>query len=204
MLQPPPITGPAFAGFGLTIERETAWARPGEPIRLKGKFTVLNIGAPGFIYVSITGPDYAPQTRTFPALAAPFTGEWQTEVTLDQEGAYEAKAEAYPLFPIGPAIAESIRPTLLIGEKVPEGVKSKLPTGQEVTYPLPPVMAPEISPQIIISPTISFPAGVSPTPGYAPYVAPPMPTTPELPARVTVTPGEVSAGEILGVEFVEA
>ena len=204
MIQPPPIKGPAFAGLGLTIERERAWARPGEPIRLKGKFTFLNIGVPGFIYVSITGPDYAPQARTFPTFAAPLTGEWQTEVTLDQEGAYEAKAEAYPLVPFGPPLAESIRPTLLIGELGPGGVKSRLPTGETVTQPLPPVMAPEISPTVIISPSVSFPIQFGAAPGYAPYVAPPMPATAELPARVVVTPGETAAGEIASIQFAEA
>jgi hypothetical protein len=130
-------------GLSLSLLRQDTATQAGKPVLVSGRFTALGLGVPGLIRVSLNGPSYNPEIRTFDAFAQPFSGDWSVQVVTEKDGQYTLKAQAYPLpaIPSGPAfpenillfppIAESTEPPLVVGAPTEGGVTAQVPEGSE-------------------------------------------------------------------------
>ena len=127
-------------GITISILRSQTFGQTGQPLQISGRVTAFSVPLPlSFVRVSLTGPDYDPQTTAFDTLADP-EGNYAVGVVAPADGNYTVKADAYPfpLLPQGPLIAqpillpsigESDSPPLVFGAPGPGGVIASGPNG---------------------------------------------------------------------------
>jgi len=209
-------------GLNLSILRQDTVVQSGRPLLISGRFTALGIGLPAFIRVTLEGPSYDPQLRTFATFASPFSGDYSVNVLAEKDGQFFVFAEAFPppllpagpLFPdpllLPPAFAESTRPPLAVGGLVEGGVDALLPDGTRRFLPTPPMQPIEFAPMITVAAPVSvtlpgapaggglfpfLPPAVTPAPVAVPGV--PLPVGPVSAAidDITFTPDSVEPGQ---------
>ncbi|KKL71905.1 hypothetical protein LCGC14_2090210, partial [marine sediment metagenome] len=97
-------------GLNLSILRQETVVQAGRPLLISGRFTALGIGLPAFIRVTLEGPSYDPQLRTFTTFASPFSGDYSVNVLAEKDGQFSVFAEAFPppLLPAGPLFPEPL------------------------------------------------------------------------------------------------
>ena len=174
-------------GFGISVLRQRTFGRPNEPIIISGRVSALGLGLLALVRVFLEGPELNPEVRTFDTLAAPVTGDYSVAVLAERGGRYEVFSRAFlpialpvpggvPLL-LGPPLAESLRPPLIIGQPVNGRVEFEAAPGRPERVAPPPATAPEVfAPITTIVQVPGAPRGPAPAP------APPGP--PEAPARV--------------------
>jgi hypothetical protein len=190
-------------GLSLSILRQDTSTQAGKPVLLSGRFTAFGLGVPGLIRVSLSGPSYNPEVRTFDAFAQPFSGDWSVQVVTEKDGNYTVKAQAYlvPAIPSGPAfpenilllppIAESTEPPLVVGNPTEGGVNAVTPEGTE--FLAAPAQTPIELMTSVGAPSVSvvLPGGAAaaaaPTPTVPPSIVITTPETPYTPAAPTPT-----------------
>lgn len=122
-------------GIDLSLQRQNTTIEAGKPLLISGRITSFGIGfpTPSLIRVTVEGPAYDPEIRNFDTISAPITGDYSVNVQAEKDGEYEVYAKAYPFFipslPIlpssvilGPAIGESPKPPIVVGNPTPEGL----------------------------------------------------------------------------------
>jgi hypothetical protein len=178
-------------GVNVSVLRAKTFGAPNEPISISGRVSLLGIGLPTAVRVTLEGPELNPQTRTFDTLSAPLTGDYSVVVLAEQDGRYVVFARAFlPLgIPIpggntiflGPPLGESSKPPLIIGTPLENGV---IIDGRSV--PAPALTPIEVSP--VISPIFApvFGAPGRPAVGLPILFGPTGPAGP--PAAVEITP----------------
>ncbi len=178
-------------GVNVSVLRAKTFAAPNEPISISGRVSLLGIGLPTAVRVTLEGPELNPQTRTFDTLSAPLTGDYSVAVLAEQAGRFQVFAQAFlPLgIPIpggntiflGPPLGESSKPPLVIGSPTENGV---IIDGRSVPAPaLTPIeIRPVISP--IFAPVFGAPG--RPAVGLPILFGPTGPAGP--PAAVEITP----------------
>ena len=178
-------------GVTVSVLRAKTFAAPNEPISISGRVSLLGIGVPTAVRVTLEGPELNPQTRTFDTLSAPLTGDYSVAVLAEQDGRYVVFARAFlPLgIPIpggntiflGPPLGESSKPPLVIGSPLENGV---IIDGRSV--PAPALSPIEIRPVIapIFAPVFGAPG--RPAVGLPIFFGPRGPVGP--PAAVEITP----------------
>ena len=63
---------PEIPGITISILRSQTFGATGQPLQISGRVTVFGVPLPlTFVRVSLTGPDYDPQTLAFDTLADP-------------------------------------------------------------------------------------------------------------------------------------
>ena len=199
---------PQIPGLNVSVLRQRTFARPNEPLTMSGRVTALGLGIPAFVRVFVEGPALNPEIRSFDTVASPVTGDYSVAVLVEKEGRYQVYAQAFvlvgipvpgaaePIF-LGPPLAESPRPPLIIGQPVNGRVEFEVAPGQRERV-APPAPTPiEVVTPITFAPRIAIPS--PPTRVVAPTPAAPPPGPPGPPAAVTV-PTEVS-GRITGFEI---
>jgi hypothetical protein len=178
-------------GVNVSLLRGKTFGAPNEPISISGRVSLLGIGVPTAVRVTLEGPSLNPQTRTFDTLSAPLTGDYGVVVLAEQDGRYLVFAQAFlPLgIPIpggntiflGPPLGESSSPPLVIGSPLENGV---IIDGRSVPAPsLTPIeIRPVISP--IFAPVFGAPG--RPAVGLPIFFGPRGPAGP--PATVEIIP----------------
>ena len=200
---------PEIPGITISILRSQTFGATGQPLQISGRVTVFGVPLPlTFVRVSLTGPDYDPQTLAFDTLADP-EGNYAVGVVAPSDGNYTVKADAYlfPLLPQGPliaqpillpAIGESDAPPLVFGTPGVNGVIAQTPGGP-ANLAAPSPSQPEINLNLNIGGgggggggTVVFPGLPAPATPTTPVVS--VPTPPSVPnpgggiSPVTVTP----------------
>ncbi|KKM65876.1 hypothetical protein LCGC14_1486920, partial [marine sediment metagenome] len=155
-----------FPGVSLSVLRQATTIEAGRPLLISGRFTALGFGLPAFIRVYMEGPSYDPQVRGFDTFSSPFSGDYAVNVLAEKDGQYLVYAQAFPPppFPVGPPfpeaillgppLAESPRPPIMVGRPTPGGVEALLPTGEWRALPAPPMAPAEFRPVITVAPAI--------------------------------------------------
>ena len=186
---------PQLPGFNVSVLRQRTTAQPNEPVTMSGRVSVFGFGLPALVRVSVEGPAHNPEVRTFDTVAAPITGDYSIAVLVEKEGQYQVYAQAFPPvglpvpggaepFLLGPPLAESPRPPLIIGRPVDGGVEFQVAPGQIVRV-APPAPTPiEVFTPITVAPSITFPSPT--TRVVAPIPAAPPLGPSGLPAAVTM------------------
>jgi hypothetical protein len=199
----------SIPGLSLSILRQDTATQSGKPVLMTGRFTALGLGIPAFIRVSLEGPSYNPEIRTFDAFAQPFSGDYAVQVVTEKDGEYSVYAQAFPLpvLPSGPAlpanlillppIAESTKPPLVVGDPFDGGVKARLPGGDQVLQ-IPDKTPIEIAvgaPSVFVE--VASGGGFPGFPGLPPFITLPPTLAPYEPPQVTIPPiGPEGAPEI--------
>ncbi|MBI2855646.1 MAG: hypothetical protein HYX93_02230 [Chloroflexi bacterium] len=199
---------PQLPGFNVSVLRQRTSAPPNEPVTMSGRVSAFGFGIPALVRVFVEGPAHNPEVRTFDTVAAPITGDYSIAVLVEKEGSYLVYAQAFPPVglplpggaePIllGPPLAESPRPPLIIGQPVNGRVEFEVAPGQweRVAPPAPTLV--EVVTSITVVPRITVPS--PPARVVAPIPAAPPSGRLEPPAAVTM-PAEVS-GRIAGFEI---
>lgn len=189
-------------GMSLSIIRQETRIQPGRPLLTSGRFTAFGLGVPAFIRVSLEGPSYDPQIRSFDTFASPFSGDYSVNVIAEKGGSYQVYAQAFPppILPTGPPfpdailllppMAESTRPPLVVGGFTDGGVDFGLPDGTSQFLQTPPQSPIEFRPVITLAPGISIAAPGVPSalvPGLPPYYPEPLPPFPPAPPVERIT-----------------
>jgi len=212
-------------GLSLSILRQQTSVRAGLPLLVSGRFTAFGLGVPAFIRVSLEGPSYDPQIRSFDTFSSPFSGDYTVNVIAEKDGRYSVYAQAFPppIIPTGPPfpdpilllppMAESTRPPLVVGFPFDGGVDALMPDGTSQRLTAPPMQPIEFRPLITVGApgvTITMPGvGAVPMPAlpwYPAVPAPPAPpVAPPVEARAAIddilfSPPEINPGmEATGV-----
>lgn len=206
-------------GLSLSILRQETRIQPGRPLLISGRFTAFGLGVPALIRVSLEGPSYDPQIRSFDTFASPFSGDYTVNVIAEKGGSYQVYAQAFPppLIPTGPPfpevllllppIAESTHPPLVVGGFTDTGIDYLLPDGTSRFLDAPPQQPIEFRPIITVAPGVTVTAPGVPAamvPALAPPAYPPAPPAPPVapPERITaaledirMSPEEINPGQ---------
>jgi len=220
-------------GFSVSVLRQQTFAQRNQPVTMSGRVTGFGFGFPAFVRVSLEGPAHNPEVQTFDTFASPFTGDYAIPVLAAKDGEYVVYAQAFPplgiplpgapepLF-LGPALAESPRPPLVIGRPVngqlemelePGRVERVAPPSVEVITPItigapvirigapaPPRAAlPPWSPPPPAAPPPAAPPPVAPPPAAPPPAAPPPAAPPPPPTEAIPLPEEPVLPEVTGL-----
>lgn len=189
-------------GLSLSILRQQTRIQPGRPLLVSGRFTAFGLGFPAFIRVSLEGPSYDPQIRSFDTFASPFSGDYSINVLAEKGGSYQVYAQAFPppMIPTGPPfpdvvlllppIAESTHPPLVVGGFTDTGVDYLLPDGTSRFLDAPPLQPIEFRPIITVAPGVTVMAPGVPTIGIPGIAPPPPPAPPAPPVAPPVAPPE--------------
>lgn len=198
----------ALPGFSVSVLRQQTFAQRNQPVTMSGRVTAFGFGVPAFVRVFLEGPAHNPEVQSFDTFAAPMTGDYAIPVLAAKDGQYVVYAQAFipmgiplpgapePLL-LGPALAESPSPPLVIGRPVDGQVEMELEPGrmQRITPPV------EVITPISIGGTVirigdSAPAFGAPSPWRPPPpAAPPSAAPPPAPAQVG---GRITGFEVLG------
>lgn len=188
----------------------------GYPLLISGRFSMFGIGLPALIRVSVEGPAYDPSVRHFDTFSSP-SGDYSVNVAAEKYGEYEVYAQAYlpsislPFLPdliLGPSLAESPKPPVVVGEPEAEGlVKTITAEGLLQSIPAPPPVYVDVSVPVAVEvrapATSAAPVVLLPTP-------PPDIPVSELPplakqavaGSATFTPLSLYSGDSLRAEIV--
>lgn len=187
-------------GINISILRQSTFAKREEPLLINGRVTAFGFGVPTLVRVSLLGPDFDPQILVFDTFSAPIGGDYSISVIASKDGRYTVAAQAFlpiaiPIpgadpITIGPPLAESPTPPVVIGEPRDGGVSAELPTGRQFLS-LPPPTSIEINAPVIVAPVIPITIG---RPGFQ---------FPELPDRPPDRPAEIIIIPIVEVPVVE-
>lgn len=150
-------------GLNISIIRQATGAARNQPVLISGKATAFGVGIPALVRVVMEGPPGNPERRTFDTLSRPVTGDYSLNVFSETEGQFTLQALAYapltvpiPGFPtpvLGPSLAESIEPPIIIGEIEGGQIVFDTEAGRRAA-PLPPLSPVELS--VNISPVINI------------------------------------------------
>jgi len=192
-------------GLSLTVLRQETRVQQGRPLLVSGRFTAFGLGIPAFIRVSLEGPSYDPQIRSFDTFASPFSGDYTVNVIAEKGGDFFVYAQAFPppIMPTGPPfpdailllppMAESTHPPLVVGQFTDGGVDFTLPDGSSQFLEAPPQQPMEFRPVISVGApgiSIALPGMGGGVPALAPFYG--APTEPGLPAAPAVPTEDIS------------
>jgi len=182
-------------GINISVLRERTTARANEPLTMSGRVTAFGFPLIAAVRVFMEGPEHNPEVITFSTMTSPM-GDYSASVVTAKDGRYQVYAKAFvPLIApvpgapdpvaLGPPIAESTRPPLVIGIPLDGDVEFEM-DGQRTRVPMPALTPVEVA--VVFAPTIIVgdrlaPPGVRPPPPAAPPAAPGAPevTPPGLP-----------------------
>jgi len=195
---------PQLPGINISVLRERTTARANEPLTVSGRVTAFGLPLLAAVRVFLEGPEHNPEVLAFSTLTSPL-GDYSTIVIAGKDGRYQVYAQAFvPLImlvpgapdpvALGPPIAESPRPPLVIGIPLDGEVEFELEPGRRERMALPAPTPIEVITPVTFAPTIIFgePApGVRPPPPAPPFV----PGPPEAPAPPVVS-GQITGFRI--------
>ena len=133
--------------LALYLSTNSTVVEPGKPLAITGRLNLRGIAIPAMVLAHVVGPTYDPKVKTVAMYSSPWTGDFSTQVLLEEQGIYDVFALAFPppplpagVLPTGPALAESIHIPLVIGTLTPEGLVQITLPGNVVNVIAPPIV----------------------------------------------------------------
>lgn len=191
-------------GINISVLRERTTARANEPLTVSGRVTAFGLPLLAAVRVFLEGPEHNPEVLTFSTLSSPL-GDYSTVVVAGKDGRYKVYAQAFPpliaLVPgapdpvaLGPPIAESPRPPLVIGIPLDGEVEFEI-DGRRARVALPAPTPIEVITPVTFAPTIIFGEPAPPAVRPRPPAIPAAPGPPEAPAPPVVS-GQITGFRI--------